>query len=127
DVALFAGSGGSLSDTTLGVPNNTPDDFSDDEVVDGNLGVSVSGVSLKLASVTDAAGNKYLGLEAAIANATLIGIENVDLTISGKLLLNQATSAAAVPLAERINWAAADTVPTSTLLPEFNTDENVSP
>ena len=34
-VTLWVGPGGSLSDTTLGVANNTPNDFSDDEVQGG--------------------------------------------------------------------------------------------
>ena len=38
NVGVFVGVGGSLSDTTDGVANNTPNDYSDDEVVDGTLG-----------------------------------------------------------------------------------------
>ena len=39
NVQVFLGTGGSLSDTTSGVANNTPDDYSDDEVVEGTFGL----------------------------------------------------------------------------------------
>ena len=80
-----------------------------------------------VALVTDTARNSYLGVEAGVIGATLIGIDGVNLTVSGTVLFNRATSASGATLSERVNWAAADTVPPGNLLPDFNTDANVAP
>ena len=53
NVGVFVGVGGSLSDTTDGVANNTPNDYSDDEVVDGTLGFGATVSKLTVVSIKD--------------------------------------------------------------------------
>ena len=53
NVGVFVGVGGSLSDTTDGEANNTPNDYSDDEVVDGTLGFGATVSKLTLVSIKD--------------------------------------------------------------------------
>ena len=56
-----------------------------------------------MVSVTDSASNSYTGIEASILSAALIGIDSVDVEVSGTVRLNQSSRGDG----NRINWTTA--------------------
>ena len=78
NVGVFVGVGGSLSDTTDGEANNTPNDYSDDEVVDGTLGFGATVSKLTLVSLKDRGANRtYLGVALQGLDGNLVGLDDV--------------------------------------------------
>jgi hypothetical protein len=68
------------------------------------IGFSVpSGATLDLVLVQDQAtpANKYTGLEASITNAGLVGIPDLDLTVSGDVQVNKVSGATGL-----LDWSA---------------------
>ena len=115
-VELFAGINGPDGlDPVTHLPTPVPADA---------IGFNISGADASLGYVRPgglAAGDQtsYLGLDVAVANAQLVGISGLDVTLSGSVLLNQAVDAAGAPSLERVDWATASTLPAG-LLPAFS-------
>ncbi|HZI44672.1 MAG TPA: sialidase family protein, partial [Ilumatobacter sp.] len=105
NAAIFAGSGGGLRADHTGLA-----DIDDDDVGFRATGVHFSMVLARGASddpVATNRGDTYVGIEAGITNAQLVGIEDVELFASGTLRLNWATDASGARLTPRMNWTAA--------------------
>src|SRR5205823_5447069 len=119
--SLFAGVGGSLD------ANGTATDRSDDLIVTaGAVGFSASASSLKLAIVRQgASGNRYLGLEVTGLGGGLVGVPGLTFAVSsGTLQVNQATNAAGVAIAARLDWHALHAADSQ--VPDFAMDENIA-
>jgi hypothetical protein len=88
--SLFVGTGGALSADRTTV------------VTTGATGFSVGGASFALATVSKGA-TSFTGMEVAISDAALIGVDGVDVRVSGAVKLNK-TNVAGGP---RIDWTVA--------------------
>ncbi|HTD64944.1 MAG TPA: hypothetical protein VK846_00235, partial [Candidatus Limnocylindria bacterium] len=138
NVQVFLGTGGSISDTTSGTPNNTPDDFSDDEIVAGTFGLRGAVTTLNLASITfdnGTTGNtaddiSYFGVFATGLSADLVGLESgIELHASQTTIrVNRATdndtNAATTP--PNLDWDSLATTPDSLALPALDIDQTNS-
>jgi hypothetical protein len=88
--SLFVGEGGALSADRSSI------------VTTGAVGFSLGSASFKVSSVSKGTTN-FTGLEAAVTNAALIGVDGIDVRVSGAVKLNK-TSMVGGP---RINWVTA--------------------
>ena len=86
------------------------------ELASDAVGFSVTGVGLKLVlavgasddTETDNQGDTYLGIEATIEDASLIGVDGLALFATGTVKLNQATDAdGTTALTPRMDWTTA--------------------
>ena len=98
----FVGQGGSLNGAH-------------DAVVDGTLGFAATGLSIKFVTATgamddgDNAGDTYTGAEIAIDSAQLIGVDALQFSASGMVIINNVYDALGGALALRMNWSSATT------------------
>ena len=82
NVGVFVGVGGSLSDANDGEAN-TPNDYSDDEVLDGTLGFGATVSKLTLVSLKDRGATAatddrtYLGVALQDFDGNLVGLDDV--------------------------------------------------
>jgi len=109
---VFVGVGGSLSDTTNGAANNTPNIYSDDEVnYDGGVGFYASLDSLTLVTLKDTNGTlqktddkSYLALDASGVDAGFKGIDHLTLNVrDASIQVNQAKDSDATP-PPKLDW-----------------------
>ncbi|PYO11795.1 MAG: hypothetical protein DMD31_17845, partial [Gemmatimonadetes bacterium] len=109
NVNLFAGAGASLT-----VPADPANVAGYGINTTGALGFAVTGGAVDLAIVrpSGAAADQYIGLQASLAGASLVGVDGLRFIASGTVLVNKTTAASN----EKINWATA----TGEILPEFN-------
>ena len=109
NVNLFAGAGASLT-----VPADPTNVAGYGVNTTGALGFAVTGGAVDLAIVrpSGAAADQYIGLQASLAGASLVGVDGLRFIASGTVLVNKTTAASN----EKINWATA----TGEILPEFN-------
>ncbi|MBF8301150.1 MAG: OmpA-like protein, partial [Acidobacteria bacterium] len=78
-------------------------------------GFFVNGASFKMVLATGAAddpvvanrGDTYLGIEASLSDAQLIGVQGLELWATGTVKLNKATDKLGSALSPRMNWTAA--------------------
>ena len=118
ELNLFAGLGASLN-------MGDPADVSDDVIVTaGAIGFCLLGGALEFAVVRPAGlsaddETSYTGLEVNLSAAQLVGVEAVDLRVSGTFVLNVATADDGSAASERIDWAGATTTPAG-LLPALS-------
>ena len=115
NVGVFVGVGGALSDTTDGVPNNTPDDYSDDEVVDGTLGFGATVTKLTLVSIKDRGANAalttddttYLGVALDDFDGNLVGLDDVLVfhAYDVDALLNKAADSTPLTPPAKLDWS----------------------
>ena len=103
--AVFAGSGGGLNAGHTGL-----------ELAADAVGFQATGATFKLVMATGAAsdganaGDTYLGIEAGITEAQLMGVSGLELWASGTVKVNRATDAdGSTPLTPRMNWLPATT------------------
>ena len=112
---LFAGIGGKLDQTPVTNLATVGIDMT------GALGFSIVGGSVSMAIIRPAGlgptdKTSYLGLEVALAGASLIGIDGLKFNAAGTVSVNKATAADGTPAAQKVDWATA----TGSLLPAFS-------
>src|SRR5688572_6086026 len=108
DAAVFAGWGGALLAGHGGLDI--------DEINDNGTGFLVSGADFRMVLVRGAvgdganAGDTYLGIEASLTAARLIGVDGIDVWATGTVKFNQAIDADGVTaLPARMDWGIATT------------------
>ena len=130
NVSVFVGVGGSLSDTTDGDANNTPDNSSDDEVnYDGGVGFYASLDSLTLVTLKDTNGTpqkSYLALDVSGVDAGFKGIDHLTLNVwDARIQVNQAKDSDATP-PPKLDWTKFTNANTTGLqLPALAVDDKV--
>ena len=137
EINLFVGVGGSLVDRNS--DNDTGGNFSDDEIVtDDAIGFSVTNASLELATIKPnltavQAGDtrSYMGLELGVAQAELLGLEDIPLIFRATDVLVQVNQASGTTngttgtLAARLDWTTALATNTGDL-PSFSGTDGLS-
>jgi hypothetical protein len=106
---LFVGSGAELNATLDGINVRA----GEGSLTADAVGFSVSEADFALASVT-AGLDRFTGIRATVGNAALLGIDGLDLAVSGTVALNTTSR----PDGEKIDWATATTDPVD-LLPDL--------
>ncbi|HEX7052994.1 MAG TPA: hypothetical protein VF211_03555, partial [Burkholderiales bacterium] len=101
--SLFVGTGAELNGTRDDILTTTDEGLSADAI-----GFLVSGASFRLATVSKGA-TSFTGIEASVTSAALLGIDAIDLQVTGTVKLNQTS----VPNGPRIDWATATTEPST--------------
>ena len=130
NVGVFVGVGGSLSDTTDGEANNTPNDYSDDEVnYDGGVGFYASLDSLTLVTLKDTNSTpqkSYLALDVSGVDAGFKGIDHLTLNVrDASIQVNQAKDSDATP-PPKLDWTKFTNANTTGLrLPALAVDDKV--
>ena len=108
NVGVFVGVGGSLSDTTDGEANNTPNDYSDDEVLDGTLGFGATVSKLTLVSLKDRGANRtYLGVALQGLDGNLVGLDDVLVfhAYNVDALVNKVAGGAGQTDLDKLDWS----------------------
>ena len=114
NVGVFVGVGGSLSDTTDGEANNTPNDYSDDEVLDGTLGFGATVSKLTLVSLKDRGATAaktddrtYLGVALQGFDGNLVGLDDVLVfhAYNVDALVNKATDGNGNDAQPKLDWS----------------------
>jgi hypothetical protein len=102
--SLFMGTGARLNQARTGIITTTADADPANNLLADAVGFTASGASLTL-SFLDAGTVSYIGVVATVANASLVGVSGMDLSVSGTVKVNATTR----PDGQLLNWTAAST------------------